>query len=50
MLCGHKDKRHRLWDTFISMAKGGDSPELIAKVFDEPIEHINLVLELKPYN
>ena len=49
MICGHEDKRHRLWDTFISMSAGGDSPEMIAGCFNEPVEHIKAVLSLRPY-
>jgi hypothetical protein len=49
MFCGHPDKRHRLWDTFIDMAKGGDDPKFIAACFEEPEEHIEAVLRLKPY-
>jgi len=47
--CGHEDKRHRLWDTFMSMEAGGDSPELIARAFEEPLEHIEAVLRIRPY-
>lgn len=49
MLCGHEDKRHRLWDTFMSMAAGGDSPELIARAFEDSVNHINAVLKIQPY-
>ena len=48
-ICGHPDKRHRLWDTFMSMAEGGDSPELIANAFETELDHVKAVLRLKPY-
>ena len=47
--CGHEDKRHRLWDTFMSMAEGGDEPEFIAACFEEEVEHVKAVLRLRPY-
>lgn len=49
MFCGHHDKRHRLWDTWMDMAEGGDPPELIAHAYGEPLEHVEAVLRLKPY-
>ena len=49
LFCGHKDKRHRLWDTIISLSKGGESVEFIAALYDKPIEAIELVLQIKPY-
>ena len=50
MLCGFKDKRHRMWDAFLSLSKGGETPEFIARLYDEPVEYIKLVLEIKPYH
>lgn len=47
--CGFHDKRHRLWDTMIGMHEGGDSIELIASVYELPIEAVAKVIELKPY-
>ena len=49
MFCGHHDKRHRLWDTWMDMNLGGDTPELIAEMWEEPVKYIKLVLELRPY-
>lgn len=47
--CGHEDKRHRVWDVFISLAEGGEPAEKIAFMYDEPVEHIKAVLKIKPY-
>ena len=49
LFCGHEDKRHRLWDTFMSMADGGETPEAIAAYFEDNIEHVEAVLRLRPY-
>lgn len=49
IFCGHEDKRHRLWDTFMDMNEGGDSPEVIAACFETPLDHVKAVLRLKPY-
>jgi hypothetical protein len=49
-LCGHKDKRHRMWDEFLSYSKGGESAEFIAELFKEDVEYIKLVLKIKPYH
>lgn len=46
MLCGHPDKRHRLWDTIIALT---DSDEVVAHLYDLPIEAVKLVRELRPY-
>ena len=48
--CGHRDKRHRMWDTFLSLSKGGDSAEFIAGIYNINIEYVELVLEIKPYH
>ena len=50
MLCGHKDKRHRLWDTWLSLFAGGETAEFIAGLYDSNIEYVKLVLQLKPYH
>lgn len=50
MLCGFKDKRHRLWDVWLGMIKGGDSPELIAKAYRVEIEYIKLVIKIMPFH
>ena len=47
MFCGHKDKRHRLWDVIIAM---DNSDESIASVFDIPIESVKLVRQIRPYH
>lgn len=45
--CGHRDKRHRLWDAILAL----DEPdECIAALYDEPIEAIKLIKEIKPYH
>ena len=50
MFCGHKDKRHRLWDAWLSMSIAGDTPEFIARIYEEKPEYVKLVLKLKPYH
>jgi len=50
MFCGHKDKRHRMWDIWLAMWHGGESIEFIAKLYDVDIEYVKLVLEIKPYH
>jgi hypothetical protein len=47
--CGHHDKRHRLWDAFLSMIQGGETPEFVAKLYDTPLDHVLTVIRLKPY-
>jgi hypothetical protein len=49
MFCGHEDKRHRVWDTFIALAKGGETAQAIAFQYNEPVKYIELVLKLQPY-
>ena len=49
-ICGFKDKRHRMWDTFLSLARGGESAEFIARLYDVDIDYIKLVLEINPYH
>jgi len=49
-LCGFKDKRHRMWDAFLLLSKGGETPEFIARLYNEPVEYIKLVLNIKPYH
>ena len=45
-LCGHEDKRHRIWDAIIHMT---DDVYVIAALYEVPVEAIQLVKELKPY-
>lgn len=50
MFCGHADKRHRVWDAFMGFADAGESAEQIGREYpDWPLEHIRLVLEIRPY-
>jgi hypothetical protein len=49
LFCGHPDKRHRLWDTFLSLLAGGESIEFIARLYNTDVKHVELVNELKPY-
>ena len=45
--CGHRDKRHRLWDAILTL----DEPdEFLAGLYNLPIEAIKLVKEIKPYH
>jgi hypothetical protein len=50
MFCGHKDKRHRLWDSWLSLSKGGETVEFIASLYDVNTEYVKLILKLKPYH
>ena len=47
--CGHKDARHRLWDTIIDRHEAGDSMTELAKDYDKPRKAIKLVLDIRPY-
>jgi hypothetical protein len=49
MFCGHKDKRHRLWDVWMGEADSGESAEEIATDFEEPLEYVRAVLRIRPY-
>jgi hypothetical protein len=40
--CGHKDKRHRMWDSWLALADMG--AEWIANAYDVEIEYVKLVL------
>ena len=44
--CGHPDKRHRMWDMLIDAQ---DSPEMLAKMYELPIEAVLAVKEIRPY-
>ena len=46
--CGFKDKRHRLWDSWLCLKNEG--AEWIAIAYEVDIEYVRLVLELKPYH
>ena len=50
IFCGHTDKRHRLWDAILGMLDGGDSVELVAGAYEYPIEAIEAVKRIRPYN
>ncbi len=47
--CGHRDKRHRLWDVVMGMSEGGDSAEIIAHDYNLSVEAIEAVLKIRPY-
>lgn len=47
--CGFHDKRHRLWDTWIDIHDAGGTAEELAKDYDEPLEYVQAVLRLRPY-
>lgn len=44
--CGHRDKRHRLWDVFI---ESPETAEFLAEDYNTPIKHIKLVRKIRPY-
>lgn len=48
--CGHKDKRHRMWDTMLGMLDGGDSVELVATNYCVPVEAVEAVQRIRPYH
>jgi hypothetical protein len=48
-LCGHRDKRHRLWDAFLTLSENGYSPDEISEEHDVSIEHVEAVLLILPY-
>jgi len=48
MFCGHKDKRHRLWDAWLALRSMG--AEWLANAYEVDIEYIKLVLQIKPYH
>ena len=50
MLCGFKDKRHRLWDAWLGMMNGGDTDEQIAKAYDADIDHVKAVRRIVPFH
>lgn len=47
--CGHKDKRHRVWDVWMAEAGAGASAAEIADDFGEPVEYVEAVLIIRPY-
>lgn len=47
--CGFHDARHRVWDTWMEQAALGATAADIAADFDEPVEHVEAVLTLRPY-
>ena len=48
MFCGHKDKRHRLWDSWLALREEG--ADWLANAYEVPVEYVRLVLKLKPYH
>jgi len=49
IFCGHPDKRHRLWDAWLSMMEGGDSVEFIAGAYEAPVAYVEAVKRIRPY-
>ncbi len=53
LLCGFKDKRHRVWDAIIGQLECEDdfssTEEEIAKDFSVTIEHVKAVKKIRPY-
>jgi len=48
-VCGGVDARHRLWDTLIGMHNAGDSIESIADGYRLPVEAVEKLIEIEPY-
>jgi len=46
-LCGHKDKRHRLWDAIIALQ---ESYEFTAELYELPVEAVKMVRRIRPYH
>lgn len=47
--CGFNDKRHRLWDAIMERHEWGDSVADLAEDFDYPVDAIEAVLRIRPY-
>lgn len=47
--CGHKDKRHRLWDAMMSRRAAGEASGDIADDLSVTPEHMAAVIEARPY-
>ena len=47
LFCGHKDKRHRLWDAIIALQ---ESDEFTAGLYELPIEAVKMVRRIRPYH
>lgn len=47
-LCGHHDKRHRLWDAIMD-TEGDWVDEECASEFGVSIEHVRAVRRIRPY-
>lgn len=45
-LCGHPDKRHRLWDTILAIC---GSDEAVARYYEIPFEAVQAVRQVRPY-
>lgn len=48
--CGHKDKRHRLWDTMLGMLDAGDSVRRVARCYRVPEAAVMAVKRVRPYH
>ena len=47
--CGHRDKRHRLWDAMMGRAEAGETAAETARDLEYPIEAVEAVLRVRPY-
>lgn len=47
--CGHKDKRHRLWDVIMGMHKNNEGIKAISHNYELPIEAVEAVISVQPY-
>ena len=45
LVCGGPDKRHRLADAIVHSVRGGDSPRLVASVYDVPEATVTALVE-----
>lgn len=45
-LCGSPDARHRLFDAWRGMNKGGDSVESLAQQWNAPVEVVRFIVEM----
>lgn len=49
VFCGHKDRRHRLWDVIMGMHENNEAVKAIAYNYDLSVESIEAVISIQPY-
>ncbi len=48
--CGHRDARHRLWDTMLAGVEDGNwTPQQTADDLEHSVEAVEAVLRIRPY-